>query len=75
MAWYWLIVAFLLGVVATLLVTGIRNDGKLKIYIPDYEDEAPYPVAEFKYQMETMIKKRRITLQVEAVNLNLDSQK
>lgn len=75
MAWYWLIVAFLLGVGATLLVTGIHNDGKLKIYIPDYEDEAPYPVAEFKKPLDKLMIKRGIKLMIEVVNLNLNSQK
>ena len=75
MSWYWLIAAFILGVIATLLVTGIRNDGKLKIYIPDYEDEPPYPVAEFRRPIEVLMRKRGIKLDIEVVNLDLDSQK
>lgn len=74
MFWYMLI-AFLLGAIGMFIVSRPAKDGTLVIYVPDHEDESPYPVAEFNKPLQMICKKKHIYFDVDVREIKLNSQK
>lgn len=64
----WVILAFLLGVIITLIVMSRLDAGVLKVYIPD--DEQPYLYVELNKPVSFICSKKRVSFTVDTKNIH-----
>ena len=58
-----------IGFAIGMFVMRPNEDGLLRAYIPDIEDEQPYLYAEWYYPIWVIVNKKRVTLKVDTQNL------
>lgn len=68
--YFWFLLAFLLGVVVTLMCTRRKTSGALKVFIPDEAGEPPYLYVELDGPVDTIYRKKKVSFKVSVTDMN-----